>query len=86
MDDTHPSSPAASVPDAGRVSIEAEVVEICQDAHQRWARVVMTGASVVQLLPAGVADLHLGDRVVLQCAITVECVRPSPDQREVPER
>jgi hypothetical protein len=59
------------------------VVQICDDGGERWAKVVLTGASVVQMLPAVLGDLHLGDRVVLQCAIAVEDVRPSPDRREV---
>jgi hypothetical protein len=82
---TPPTSPPArdTGPEAGRLSLEGKVVQIREDGDERWARVVLTGASVVQLLPPELGDLHLGDRVVLQCAITVEGVRPSPDRREV---
>lgn len=79
-------SPASTCGDPhseqGRLSLEGEVVQICEDGTERWVKVVLTGASVVQVLPAGLGDLHLGDRVVLQCAITVERVTPSPDRRE----
>ena len=76
MAQSHPA-PGLHLPDDGRFSIEAEVVEICQREDERWARVVLRGATVVQMLPAG-ADLHLGDHVELQCAIRVEHVRAMP--------
>jgi hypothetical protein len=76
------AAPTAVAPDdTSRFTIEGEIVQICDGPRQHWARIVVTGATMVQALPAGVAGLHLGDRVVLECAITVERVRPSPDQR-----
>lgn len=66
---------------SGQLTIEGEIVQICDGPRERWTRIVLTGATIVQTLPADVDDLHLGDRVVLECAISVGRVRPSPDAR-----
>jgi hypothetical protein len=75
-----------AAPDAAsRFTVEGEVVQICDGPGERWARIVVTGATAVQALPVDMAGLHLGDRVVLECAIAIERVRTSPEERGTEE-
>jgi hypothetical protein len=58
---------------------EGEVVEIFEDAGGRRAKVVLKPGTVVDVAARGVAELHLGERVVFVGVITIEHMRSAAD-------
>ena len=58
---------------------EGEVVEIFEDAGERRAKVVLKPGTIVDVAASGVAELHLGERVVFNGVITIEQMRSAAD-------
>jgi len=58
---------------------EGEVVEIFEEAGERRAKVILRPGTVVDLAASGVAELHLGERIVFDGVVTVERVRSAAE-------
>jgi hypothetical protein len=53
------------------LSLKGEVVEIFEQGGQRLAKIVLEARSVLDVAVANAQDVHLGDRVVIDGALTV---------------
>jgi hypothetical protein len=62
-------------------SVEGEVVEILQDVGRLRAKVVLRPGTVLDV-PAIPSDMHLGDQVGIEGAITLERIRTLADAGE----
>jgi hypothetical protein len=58
---------------------EGEVVEIFEEAGERRAKVVLRPGTAIDVAASGVAELHLGERIVFDGVITVEHVRSAAE-------
>jgi hypothetical protein len=71
-------------------AVEGEVVEILEHRGERHAKVLLKAGTVLDLTGAGVADVHLGDRVACEGSFTIHGVRTRTDDRHarpvVPDR
>jgi hypothetical protein len=53
------------------LSLKGEVVEIFEEGGQRLAKIVLEARSVLEVAVTNPQDVHLGDRVVIDGALTV---------------
>ncbi len=56
------------------LSIEGEVVELLEQDGRRMAKIVVTAPIVLDVTNAGIADAHLGDRVVVAGLMAIESI------------
>ncbi len=57
------------------LSLEGEVVEILERGGRRVAKVMLKPRTVLDVAAATIREVHLGDRVVISGAITIERVK-----------
>lgn len=71
---------AAHVIPSQSLSLEGEVIEILERPGQRRARIRLDPRAVVDVAAGGIADVHLGDRVVISGSISIERVCSAQDE------
>ncbi len=57
------------------LSVEGEVVEILERDGRRVAKVMLKPRTVLNVTAGTIREVHLGDRVVITGAITIERVK-----------
>ncbi len=57
------------------LSLHGEVVEIFERQGQRLARISVLSQNILDVTGESIRDAHLGDRVLIDAQVTVECVK-----------
>jgi len=73
-------APNLSATDA--ISAEGQVVEILEKANERRAKVLLKSGTVLDITVGRGADVHLGDEVEIEGAVTLRSIRARVDTAE----
>ncbi len=58
------------------LSLQGEVVEILERQGQRLARISVLPQNIIDVTGESIREAHLGDRVLIDAQVTIECVKP----------
>jgi hypothetical protein len=58
------------------LSLQGEVVEILEKQGQRLARISVLSRNIIDVTGESIRDAHLGDRVLIDAQVTIECIKP----------